>query len=93
MKNSDMRENDVFKVDTYNVKDYEEKRVVDLVSIVHEPSDHAKIVLVYIPSLMASCLVPVKELKQVDKDEVEYFSLENDKYKEMIKVANNLKNL
>jgi len=59
--------NDEYKIDTYGVKQYEEKRVVSKVTLL-EPKGRNKYVLCHVESLMADCLVPVKDLLPINED-------------------------
>lgn len=65
MKNSEVKSGNVFKIDTYRVSQYTEKRVVDIVSVLEDPKKNAKKVLVYSPSLNADVLVFINDLKKV----------------------------
>ena len=57
-----IHEGDSYKIDTYKVKQYEEKRVVDTVTVVDTPQSRAKLVLVHSPYLGSDVLVPRSEL-------------------------------
>ena len=56
---------DTFHVDTYLVKQYEDTRVVDDVTVLSAPSAKAKQVLCYSPYLRANVLIPIGELKKI----------------------------
>lgn len=61
-----MKTGETYKIDTYNVKQWEEKRVVSLVTLLETPSKRKKWVLVDVEELSAICLVPRKDLKPVN---------------------------
>ena len=63
IKNSQILSGNTYKIDSYSVRQYEERRVVDVVTVVDAPPKFAKTVLVHSPSLMADVRVPIKELK------------------------------
>lgn len=52
-----MKENDLFKIDTYRVSQYKEKRVVSQVRVLQTPRKADKRVLCYVESLHANCLI------------------------------------
>jgi GTP cyclohydrolase II len=60
-----MKIGDTFKVDTYRIKQYEEQRVVDVVTISEIPKPKARLVLVHSPKLQADVLIPRSELKEM----------------------------
>ena len=60
-----MKTGNVFHIDTGEVSQYEDKRVVDDVTIVEEPKKYSKKVLVYSPKLGANILVKRKDLKVI----------------------------
>ena len=63
-----INQNDTFHVDTYRVKQYEDTRVVDdvtVLSVLSAPSAKAKQVLCYSPYLRANVLIPIGELKKI----------------------------
>ena len=57
-----MKEGDKFKIDSYKVKQWEEKRVVSEVEVLETPKKYAKNVLVNVKSLRTVAIVPIKEL-------------------------------
>lgn len=73
MKNSELKEGDKFKIDTNRVDQYEETRIVDMVTIEQVPQKYAKKVIVYLPSLRASHFVPINELKPIDAEQIKYY--------------------
>lgn len=64
-KNKSIKEGDVFHIDTYRVSQYEEKRVVDDVTILSSPKKNEKKVLVHSPYLMADVVVFISDLKNI----------------------------
>ena len=58
-----MKKDDIYKIDSYNVKQYENTRIVDTVIVVETPKKYSKLVLVYSPLLLANILVKRNDLK------------------------------
>lgn len=58
-----MKKNDVFKIDTYRVPQYGEKRVVSQVRVLETPRKTDKRVLCYVEHLRADCLIFKSDLK------------------------------
>jgi len=58
-----MKEGQTFKVDSYNVKQYENERFVDIVTVVETPTKRQKTVLCYSPKYMANVLISKIDLK------------------------------
>ena len=58
-----MKKNDTYKIDSYNVKQYENMRIVDIVTLIETPKKYSKLILVYSPLLRANILVKRNELK------------------------------
>ena len=50
------------KVDSYEVKQYENERFVDIVELLEKPKRNSKLVLCYSPKYRANVLIPRKEL-------------------------------
>jgi hypothetical protein len=61
---STIKKNDKFRIDTYRVSQYENERVVDVVTVVEVPTKAQKKVLVYSPKLQANVLVFKSDLKK-----------------------------
>lgn len=57
-----MKQNDIYKIDTDRVSQYEGERIVDTVTIIEPPKKYQKKVLVYSPKLRANVLVFKKDL-------------------------------
>lgn len=65
MKNNKIKAGDVFHIDTYRVNQYEEKRVVDNVTVITNPKKYSKKTLVHSPYLMANVFVFISDLKNI----------------------------
>jgi hypothetical protein len=59
-----MKNGDLYKLDSYDVKQYENERIVDVVQVIEEPKLKSKYVLVYSGKLKANVLVPKKDLME-----------------------------
>lgn len=64
MKSSKIDQGRVLQLDSYQVKQYENERIVDEVEVLEPSSARAKWVLVYSPKLMANILVPKSDLTE-----------------------------
>jgi hypothetical protein len=60
-----IQENTTYHIDCSNVKQYENERIVDDVTVI-EVKPRSPLVLVYSPKLRANVLVRRKELKSID---------------------------
>lgn len=58
-----MKKGAKYHVDSYRVAQYENERIVDIVTIIEPPKKYAKKVLCYSPKLMANILVYKNDLK------------------------------
>lgn len=52
------------KIDSYDIKQYEGKRVVSKIELLEEIKPRQKYVLAYVEYLSANCLVPVKDIRE-----------------------------
>ena len=62
----DIKEDNVFHIDTNKVSQYEETRIVDNVTVVETPKKTDKKVLVYSPYLMSNVLVFKSDLNTIE---------------------------
>lgn len=60
-----MKTGDKYKIDSYRVSQYENERVVDVVSIIEPPTKYQKKILVHSPKLQSSILVFRSDLKSL----------------------------
>ena len=58
-----MKQGDKFKIDSYQISQYENKRVVGIATIYETPKKTDKKVLCHIDTLNAHCLVFKRDLK------------------------------
>lgn len=60
-----MKTGDKYKIDSYRVSQYENERIVDVVSIIEPPTKYQKKVLVHSPKLQSNILVFRSDLKSL----------------------------
>jgi len=58
-----LKEGDRFTIDSYDVMQYENTRVVSEVELLETPTSKQKYVLAEVKYLKANCLVKIKDLK------------------------------
>lgn len=54
------------KIDSYNIKQYENERVVSKINLLETINKRKKYVLAYVETLQANCLIPVKDIINED---------------------------
>lgn len=54
------------KIDSYNVKQYENTRIVSEIELLEPIVKRKKYVLAYVKELSSNCLIPVKDIKELD---------------------------
>jgi len=60
-----MKQGDKFHIDTYEVKQYENERIVDDVEVIDPFLKRSRYALVYSPKLNANVLVKKTDLKEI----------------------------
>ena len=66
MKNRKLKEGEKLKLDSYRVKQYENERVCDEVTVLEDSSSKKKLMLCYSPKLAANILVPREDLNKLN---------------------------
>lgn len=59
----ELKEGNVYHIDTYAVQQYKGTRIVDDVKLLETPKHNQRIMLVYSPYLMANVRLPRRDLK------------------------------
>lgn len=62
----DLRKIIPMKIDSYNIKQYENERVVSNIILLEKIDPKKKFVLAYVETLQANCLIPVKEIVNLE---------------------------
>ena len=66
--NKDKKAFETYKIDTYQVSQYENERVCSEVQLLEVPKKYAKRVLCYVAVLKADCLVWIKDLNNTKRE-------------------------